>query len=84
MNLGKGLNLSHFKRVISFFEVSKFTLNLDTLARFLYFLIFYSFKSLNLCIWVFLGYRLVIFVSLNLYLGAFSLSFEVYIFKFMF
>ena len=31
MNLGKGLNLSHFKRVISFFEVSKFTLNLDTL-----------------------------------------------------
>ena len=84
MNLGKGLNSSHFKRVISFFEVSKFTLNLDTLARFLYFLIFYSFKSLNLCIWVFLGYRLVIFVSLNLYLGAFSLSFEVYIFKFMF
>ena len=31
MNLGKGLNSSHFKRVISFFEVSKFTLNLDTL-----------------------------------------------------
>ena len=31
MNLGKGLNSSLFKRVISFFEVSKFTLNLDTL-----------------------------------------------------
>ena len=31
MNLGKDLNSSHFKLVISFFEVSKFTLNLDTL-----------------------------------------------------
>ena len=35
MNLGKDLNSSHFKQVISFFEVSKFTLNLDTLHLFI-------------------------------------------------
>ena len=75
MNLGKGLNSSHFKRVISFFEVSKFTLNLDTLARFLY---FFYFLNLLICVFgCFLGYHLIVFMSLNLRLGAFSLSSEV-------
>ena len=65
MNLGKGLNSSHFKRVISFFKVSKFTLNLDTLTRFLYFLNF-SFFAFSLFLSLFICGIFCFSKSLNL------------------